>query len=122
MFVAEFLETEIDKMVHLDHVSLVPDQSIWAKLTHDERNQCLILGIPIGLLCGVGGWMFTRLAWTMLIFMNPTIIGKDPTRIQAMVPEVMHLGIIGILCGCCGAVAYEITGVNGVWGTTVNLV
>jgi len=122
MFVAEFLEKEIDKLVHLDHTSLVPPQSIWAHLTHDDRNECLYLGIPIGLICGVGGWIFTRSAWTMLIFLNPQIVGREPHRFVAKVPEVLHMGIVGVLCGCAGAIAYELTGENGVWGTTSNLV
>jgi len=57
------------------------------------------------------------------VFLNPGVVGKAAGRWHArLLPEWSHLAMIGFISAIFGAIAYEATGVNGVWGTTVGAI
>lgn len=103
-------------VIHPHHASLVPSHKTLENLTDDEIQTCFLVTIPIGILMGFAGWIYTRSAWYCLNFLSSS------QRLRRYLPEVTHLAIIGVLCGCLGAIGYEATGVNGVWGTTVGAI
>lgn len=120
MLVKNSLELLLEHWFHIEHVSLVPPWDTLAELTSKEFFQCLCLCIPIGILNGIAGWCLTRLAWAVRHFLNP---GKEASRLrQVLLPRLSHLAVIGVITGCFGAIAYKVTGVNGVWGTTIGAI
>eukprot|EP00746_Dinoflagellata_sp_MGD_P141393 gnl/MRDRNA2_/MRDRNA2_74508_c0_seq1.p1 gnl/MRDRNA2_/MRDRNA2_74508_c0~~gnl/MRDRNA2_/MRDRNA2_74508_c0_seq1.p1 ORF type:complete len:823 (-),score=115.04 gnl/MRDRNA2_/MRDRNA2_74508_c0_seq1:91-2559(-) len=119
MIVKDSLEKLLEHWFHIDHVALVPERQTLAELTSKEIVECLCLCLPIGVLNGIAGWCLTRLAWSIRQFLNPQ--GK-PSLHHILLPRLSHLAIIGIITGSFGAIAYKITGVNGVWGTTIGAI
>lgn len=103
-------------LIHADHASLVPEHKTWDTLTDSEIQITLLLSVPIGILMGIAGWIFTHCAWDCLLLLN------SHPRLMKFFPQQTHLAIIGVACGCLGAIGYEVTGANGVWGTTVGAI
>lgn len=122
VFVKDLLEEMLHHWFHQEHTYIVPKHSTWAKLTNSDRKLLLLLCVPIGVFTGVAGWIFTDTAWAIFRFLNPDKVGEEPARLRRYLPEIMHLAIVGILCGCLGAIAFEVTGMNGVWGTTAGAI
>jgi len=123
VLVTDILERSVEYWIPIPHPKLVPSHEIWAKLTDADINLSLLLCVPIGVLSGFAGWVFTQCAWAVLTFLNPGVIKHAPSRIRRIfLPEVSHLAIVGIVCGLLGTISYEVTGMNGVWGTTADAV
>lgn len=119
---ADYFEKLLHLFVHPHHPYLVPEHSTWARLSDRDIEVGLALSIPIGFISGVSGWIFVHCAWALLRFLNP---GKDtmrPAWFYWLLPQRSHLAIVGLICGCLGAIGYEATGMNGVWGTTVGAI
>lgn len=117
VLVKDMLEKFLEMFFHQGHAHLVPEHSTWEKLTDADINISILLCFPIGLLTGVAGWIFCHCAWSMNKFLN-----KLAQSERRYVPARLHLAIIGVLCGCLGAVGYEFTGMNAVWGTAVDAI
>jgi CIC family chloride channel protein len=113
--VKEQCERFLEQYVHRDHPDLAPLDEL-GKLSNSDIRICLLLCVPIGVLNGVAGWVFVRCACSVQAFLRRGTIGKSPT---ITIPQRSHLAIIGLISASLGALAYEVSGVNGVWGTTV---
>jgi H+/Cl- antiporter ClcA len=121
MIVRQSCDDLLHYWVHAEHHSLMPDVSTWDDLTDKDIRMCLLLSIPIGTLNGIAGWAFTQLTWKIMTLLKPALVGREPFRFQTvLLPQWSHLAIIGFISGCLGAVVYEVTGMNGVWGTTID--
>lgn len=115
------LEALLEHWLHVHHVSLVPHPETLDRLTTHDIFVTLLLAIPIGILNGIAGWCFTQLAWALRCFLNPSPSQKHHVC-RTFLPQRFHLAIIGVATGAFGVVAYESTGVNGVWGTTMGAI
>eukprot|EP00931_Biecheleriopsis_adriatica_P023734 TRINITY_DN14925_c0_g1_i2.p1 TRINITY_DN14925_c0_g1~~TRINITY_DN14925_c0_g1_i2.p1 ORF type:complete len:858 (+),score=176.95 TRINITY_DN14925_c0_g1_i2:25-2574(+) len=118
----EYLELLLDTLLyphHPPHPKLVPGKEVWESLSFDEVQTMSGLSLLIGLAAGVTGWVFSNCTFSLLTYLNPALLGRTPSRLQAAVPEKLHLAIIGLAVGGLGALCYEVTGMNGVWGTNV---
>jgi len=118
VFIRHNLEHVTETFVHLNHPSMVPDKSLLGSLSEHQSNILLLLCIPVGILSGCFGWAFASLAWNLQSFLNPVLAGKKPSVWMARSRSV-HLAVIGAITGLIGSFVYEVTNVNGVWGTTV---
>eukprot|EP00746_Dinoflagellata_sp_MGD_P076180 gnl/MRDRNA2_/MRDRNA2_30660_c0_seq1.p1 gnl/MRDRNA2_/MRDRNA2_30660_c0~~gnl/MRDRNA2_/MRDRNA2_30660_c0_seq1.p1 ORF type:complete len:780 (+),score=91.66 gnl/MRDRNA2_/MRDRNA2_30660_c0_seq1:25-2364(+) len=105
------LEHALEHWLHIEHVSLTPHKETLQKLSSYDAWKIIALCIPIGILNGLAGWCLTQLAWRARGLLN-----------RAFLPRWSHLAIIGVVTGCFGAIAYESTGMNGVWGTTIGAI
>lgn len=124
--VKDMLERALEHWLHIDHVSLVPHREVLDELTTSEIFGMLVMCIPIGFVNGVAGWSMIRLSWRIRGFLNETP-SEDSSRFRQILfkyflPKRAHLAIIGVITGSFGAIAYEITGMNGVWGTTIGAI
>jgi hypothetical protein len=97
---------------------MVPSTETLEELTNTDIWSMLVVCIPIGILNGIAGWSFTRLAWKIRQFLNPAPREEPSCLRRIFLPQRAHLAIIGVITGLFGVIAYEQTGVNGVWGTT----
>lgn len=100
--------------VHPPHGYFVPKAVHLEGFDDSDEELCLLLALPIGVLMGIAGWIFTRVAYISLKTL------RDSPRLHRYIPERLHLTIIGLVVGLLGAIGYEVTGVNAVWGTTAN--
>lgn len=104
---SEFSEQYISMGSH----SMVPAATNWAKLTDGDIAVMLLLCLPIGVINGLAGWTFTRCAWQAKLALPKTRL-----------PEWLILPAAGLFSASLGALVYEVTHINGVWGTTSDVV
>merc|ERR1740130_144838 len=76
--------------IHLQHTTLVPPASTWDQLTDSEIQVALLLSVPIGVLMGCAGWLFTHCAWSCSRLLNSS------SRLLRVFPQWTHLCLIGI--------------------------
>jgi len=97
--------------IGMERHSMVPPSSTWAELTDADIAMLLLLCFPIGIINGLAGWTFTRCAWNFKLSLPRTGM-----------PEWLFLPVVGFFSACIGVLVYEVTHVNGVWGTTMDVV
>jgi hypothetical protein len=115
ILVKDMLEEQLEHLFHQDHPHLVPDHELEG-LPLSEIRFALIMSLPIGVLAGCAGWVFTHVTWNLHCFF------RKPTYFKWLLNDWTTLAVVGLLCGALGAIAYETTHMNGVWGTTASAV